>query len=406
MIIGFWRSWALVVGMMVGSGIFTLPAILAPYGSYSFLAWAITVVGALSLVFSMSYMAARNPRAGGPQAYVLEAFGQGPAVVVAWGYWVSLVVAVAAIALSFAGYLAVFVPVIATNPVFSSLTALGIVWLFTAVCLWGTQQASLLQLWTTILKIIPLLLLGFAGLSMGDLSNIEPARPNNESFVTMIAGIMLLIMWSYIGIEAASIPSDETKDPKKTIPLALFWGTVTATAVYVLALAGVMALIPLDQLASSTHPFADAANLVFGSWGASLVGIGALISIGGALNACVFLTGSIPHAGAKDGLFPKALVQSQGRDSSRNALLMSSGIASLLILMNASKGLLGSFEFMILISTFSVLIVYFGAALAGIKLHSVDKANGREVSPLTLFCSVLGLLFSSAAIYGAWTLYQ
>ena len=105
----------------------------------------------------------------------------------------------------------------------------------------------------------------------------------------MIAGIMLLIMWSYIGIEAATIPSDETKDPKKTIPLALFWGTVTATAVYVLALAGVMALIPLDQLASSTHPFADAANLVFGSWGASLVGIGALISIGGALNAlCVF----------------------------------------------------------------------------------------------------------------------
>ena len=102
MVIGFWRSWALVVGMMIGSGIFTLPAVLAPYGSFSFIGWGVTALGALCLVFSLSYMAARNPQAGGPQAYVYEAFGQIPAIIVAWGYWISVLVAVAAIALSFA----------------------------------------------------------------------------------------------------------------------------------------------------------------------------------------------------------------------------------------------------------------------------------------------------------------
>lgn len=406
MTIGFWRSWALVVGMMIGSGIFTLPAVLAPYGSYSFLAWVITALGALCLVFSLSYMAARNPQAGGPQAYVFDAFGRFPAAVVAWGYWVSVLVAVAAIALSFAGYLAVFIPVIEGKPLVNALVALSVVWMFTAVSLRGTEQASIVQLATSLLKILPLIAIGVAGLWMGDVTAIPASNPEGESVPVMVAGILLLIMWSYIGIESATIPADDTIEPQKTIPRALFAGTLTATLVYMLSLAGVMALVPIETLLHSTYPFSDAARMVFGDAGAWLIGVGALISIGGALNACVFLTGVVPAAGAREGLFPSFLGVCRQDGTGTNAILFSSTLASVLILTNASKGLLKSFEFMILISTFSVLIAYFGAALASLKLQLLDRENGDAIKPLRFLISVLAVVFSICALIGAWSLYR
>ncbi len=404
--IGFWRSWALVVGMMIGSGIFTLPAVLAPYGASSFLGWAITALGALCLVFSLSYMAARNPQAGGPQAYVFEAFGRVPAMIVAWGYWISVLVAVAAIALSFAGYLGVFFPIIEGKPLVNALVALVVVWCFTAISLRGTEEASIVQLVTSLLKIMPLLVIGIAGLLVGDVTSIPLGNPKNESFPVMIAGILLLIMWSYIGIESATIPAEDTVDAKKTIPRALFAGTLTATAVYMLSLAGVMALVPVETLANSAYPFSDAARLLFGSAGAWVVAVGALISIGGALNACVFLTGVVPFAGAKEGLFPKVLGRGRNDGTGVNAILFSSTLASVLIMSNASKGLLKSFELMILISTFSVLIAYLGAALASLKLQLLDHKQGHAIKPFRFLVSLLATLFALFAIAGAWSLYQ
>ena len=406
MTIGFWRSWALVVGMMVGSGIFTLPAILAPYGSYSFAAWLVTAFGALCLVFSLSHLATRNPKAGGPYAYVLEAFGKYPAMIVAWGYWISVVIAVAAIAISFSGYLGVFFPIIAGNQFISTLVSLSVVWAFTYISLRGVEEASIVQLITTVLKIIPLLFIGLAGLMVGDVTSVPALNPHNESLPIMISGILLLIMWSYIGIESATIPADETINPKQTIPRALIFGTLTATVVYVISLAGVMALLSLDDLSASTAPFADAAFSLFGTTGAIVIGIGALISIGGALNACVFLTGVVPNVGAKDHLFPKFLAHQSKNGTGARAIILSSSIASIAILINSNKGLLQTFELMILISTFSVLIAYLGAALASIKLQFKDQKHGIKINFFTLIIAILASLFSASAIFGAWTLYQ
>jgi APA family basic amino acid/polyamine antiporter len=108
--IGVWRSWALVAGMMIGWGIFTLPALLAPNCSYSFIGWGVTGFGAICLALSYSYLSSRKPGLGGPYLYVHEAFGPIPAAIACWGYWISLVTSIAAIALSFAGYSLTFQP--------------------------------------------------------------------------------------------------------------------------------------------------------------------------------------------------------------------------------------------------------------------------------------------------------
>ena len=403
--LGFWRSWALVVGTIIGSGVFTLPSILAPYGSFSFVGWLVTGLGALAIAYSLCHLAARNPRLGGPYAYVYDAFGTIPAMIVAWGYWTSLWIGVAAIAISFAGYSAVFFPIVGSEPTISAIVAIGAVWIFTYINVRGVEQASIVQLITVILKMIPLIIIGAIGLAVGDLGSVPALNPKGEPIPIMIAGICLLIMWSYIGIEAATVPSDDVENPKKTIPRALIAGTLTATVIYMIAMAGVMALIPPADLQTSTSPFADAALMIFGETGALIVGVGALIAIGGALNSMILLTGIIPLAGARDKMFPAFLKKENAKGTPVTAIVFSSVLASIVIIMNSNKGLLKAFELMILMSTFTVLIAYLGSAFASLKLQLEDKKTGTKLNVFIFFISSIAAIFSIIAIIGAWVLY-
>lgn len=404
--LGFWRSWALVVGTVIGSGVFTLPAILAPYGSFSFLGWVATGLGALSIAFSLCHLAARAPKVGGPYAYVYEAFGHIPAIVVAWGYWISLWIGVAAIAISFSGYMGVFIPSVASIPSLSAAVAIAVVWIFTYINIRGVEEASIVQLITTILKMIPLFVVGAIGLGMGDITSVPALNPNGEPMIIMISSMCLLIMWSYIGIEAATIPSDDVVEPQKTIPRALIAGTLTATFIYMLAMAGVMALIPPTDLMTSTSPFADAAMMIFGDVGAIIIGVGALIAIGGALNSMILLSGVVPMAGARDKMFPGVFSKTNESGTPVKALIYSSILASIVILVNSSKGLLKAFEIMILLSTFTVLIAYLGSAFASLKIQITDIKKGVTLKPIVFFISTLAAIFSVIAIIGAYVLYQ
>lgn len=404
--IGVWRSWALVVGSMIGSGIFTLPAILAPYGSYSFVGWLVTAIGAIFIVLSFCQLTRRSPKAGGPYAYVYEAFGKRAAQIVAYGYWISLWSGVAAIAISFSGYMAFFFPIAAENNLIGAFFSLGAVAVFSYVNIRGIEEASIVQLVTVILKMIPLIFIGSAGLYYGNITEIPAINPNDEPFPIMISGICLLIMWSYIGVEAATVPVNDTENPKKTIPRALIIGVLTTTAVYVVSIAGVMAMIsPLD-LQRSVSPFSDAAQLIFGQSGALIVTIGALIAIGGALNSMILLSGIVPLAGAEDGVFPAIFKRKDKNGTPVISIIFSSLLAGIIIFMNASRGLLGAFEFMILLSTFTILIAYLGAALASIKLQYMDTEKGIKINYSDLLISILATIFSIIAIIGAWVIYN
>ena len=404
--LGIWRTWALVVGTIIGSGVFTLPAILAPYGNNSFFGWGVATCGTLSIAFALSHLAGRNPRVGGPHTFVEEAFGHYPSMFIAWGYWISLWVSVAAIATSFSGYSALFFPMLAENSWASAFVAIGAVWLFTYINIRGVEEVSIVQMVTVILKLIPLFVIGAIGVFLGDITEVPAKNPNNESFPVMISGITLLVMWSFIGIEAATVPSENVENPKKTIPKALILGTLTAAAIYILATAGVMALIPPGTLQNSTSPFADAALIIFGDVGSTFVGIGALIAIGGALNSNILLTGTIPMAGAKQGLFPSFFKQQNKDGTAVTALVFSSMLTSAVILFNANKGLLQAFEIMILIATFAILLAYLGASLASLKLQITDRSAGTKIKSLTFINSRLAAIFSAFAIIGAWTIYS
>jgi APA family basic amino acid/polyamine antiporter len=404
--IGLWRSWALVAGMMIGSGIFTLPALLAPYGSYSFIGWGVTGFGAMCLALSYSYLSSRKPGLGGPYFYVFEAFGAIPAAIVCLGYWISLVTSIAAISLSFAGYSQTYLTVLDDEPLYRSLFAIAIILIFTFINVRGVREASAVQLFTTVVKIVPLLLIGFVGIMYGEVTHIEAINPDDNSLFHMVGALCLLIMWGFIGVESATLPSEDTINPKKTIARASILGTLTALIVYVIAMFGVMSIMSLAELQNSTSPFTDAAQLIMGDTGAIIITIGALFAIGGTLNVCIMIAGTIMLAGARDNIFPAYFSRQNTEGTPTTALLFSSAFAIILLLFNTSESLINSFENLLILATFAALVVYLGTGLASIKLQLRDHKQGEQLSYKRLCIALLATLFSLLAIIGAWILYQ
>ena len=254
---------------------------------------------------------------------------------------------------------------------------------------------------TTLLKLLPLFAVAGGGFLLADVTDVPATNPDNESLPTLIAGLVMITMWAYVGIENVTIPADDVIEPRKTIPRALVIGAISATVVYVIATMGVMALVPQAQLVESTSPFADAAVRVVGDWGASVVAVGALISIVGALNGNILATGMLGRAIALDALFPKRFEKLNDAGAPVSSLIVSSILASLFIGMNYTRGLVAAFEMLILLSTLTTLLPYALAALAEIVLQYRDKALGVDVSRVGLVVAIGALLFSLFAIVGS-----
>lgn len=407
--LGFWRCWAMVVGGMIGSGVFMLPAVLAPYGSLSLLGWVFAGGGTIFVALVLGSLASRLPRIGGPYAYTREAFGDLPGFLIAWGYWISLWASTAALSVAFVGYLAALIPTVGDAPGIGAVTALALIWAVTGINLSGVKTAGVVQLVSTLLKLLPLLFVAVGGLILGDVVSVPATNPDSQPFPLLIAGMIMLTMWAFLGVEYATVPAEDVVEPRKTIPTALVAGAVTVTIVYILATSGVMALIPIDALAVSTSPFADAADRLVGGWGTRLVALGALISIVGAMNVNVLVSGMMPRAVALDGLFPAVFGSVNRRGAPAFALVVSGSLASILIALNFTRGLVAAFELLILLATLNTLLPYAASSLADLALLRRDRAAGARVrwKPVGIAVGALGFAIftivgsgAKVAIYG------
>src|SRR5688500_16743153 len=233
--LGMWMATALVIGNMIGSGIFLLPAALAAEaGPVSILGWIFTGTGAVLLALVFANLGRAFPRTGGPYAYSRRAFGDFVGFQTAWGYWIAAWVGNAAITYAFVSYLSVFWEEVATNNVLAASVGIATVWLLTLVNIWGVRQSGVVQLVTTILKFVPLALIGLIGVFFINGDNFTPFSPygSNWSGLSIAA---TLTLWAFIGLESATVPAEEVKDARRTLPRATVLGTVVTTAVYLLA---------------------------------------------------------------------------------------------------------------------------------------------------------------------------
>jgi basic amino acid/polyamine antiporter, APA family len=362
--LGLWMLTALVAGNMIGSGIFLLPASLAEYGSISLLAWLATAGGALLIALVFAKLGTVMPRMGGPYAYCREAFGDFIGFQMAYNYWIALWVGNAAIAVALTGYLSFFFPFLLKNAVLSCLVSITWVWLVTFINLIGVRHAGVFQLLTTILKLIPLLLIALVGIFYIHPHYLADFNISGKTNFAAFSSAATITLWSFIGLESASVPAGHVINPTRNIPRATILGVLIATVVYMLSSIAVMGSMPLSQLAHSTAPYADAARLMFGPIGSSIVALGAVISCLGALNGWILLQGQIPLAAAQDGLFPAIFEKKSANGTPIVGLVVSSLLISLLLLMTLSHSLVKQFTIIILLATLASLIPYFLTTMA------------------------------------------
>jgi len=396
---GLWMATALVIGNMVGSGIFLLPASLAAVaGPISIFGWVFTGIGAMLLALVFARLGRAMPRTGGPYAYARRAFGDFIGFQTAWGYWIAAWAGNAAIAVAFVGYLAVFWPNLGTNNLLAALVGIGVIWLLTAVNVMGTRETGAVQVATTILKFVPLAVIGVIGLFFFKSSNVTPFAPDGTW--SAISAAAPLTLWAFIGLESATVAAGEVKDPERNIPRATIYGTLAATVVYIIGTIAVMGVIPTETLAGSTSPFADAAGVMFGGSWDKVIALVALASTFGALNGWIMLQGRVPLAAAEDGLFPEQFAKVHGeRRTPVFGLVISSVLVSGLMLMNYTKGLVDAFTFIILLATLTTLVPYAYSAAAQAHLYFTEREifeRGRFVRDTV----IAGLAFA----YSVWAI--
>ncbi len=400
-VMGFWRCWGLVIGIVIGNGIFMLPAVLAPYGTLSLYAWVISGVGTIFIAFMLSQLAKRNAKQGGFYAYTRDTFGDLAGYFIAWGYWISLLTAVAAGSIALTGYLGFFIPVITSDPMISATVAIVFIWVCTAINITGMKAASTFQLVTSLLKLLPLFIVAIGGLYLGDFANTVSEEGQNEPTLFLIAEMVMITMWAYVGIEAVTLPCDDVISPEKNIPRALIAGTLTATVVYIAISLGVMKLIPAAELAQSTSPLADAATVILGTWGAAFIAIGALVSIFGNINANVLIVGIMPDALSKDKLIAPFFSKHNDAGIPVATIVGSGFLASLLVVMNYSEGLIGAYKALILLSTLTVLLPYAVSSMAELLLQRKDKEAGAKINWQSFSIAIIALIFAIFAIIGS-----
>ena len=393
--IGLWPSTSLVLGNMIGSGIFLLPASLASFGGISVIGWIVSACGGLVIAKVFSELGARFPKTGGPYTFAKEGFGDFPAFLVAWGYWISICCTNAAIVVTMLSYLSTFFPILSTSPTIAVSVGLATIWLLTYINTRGVKEAAWVQLTTTVLKLVPLFLVAIVGVFYIEMDHFSPFNISGTSDFSAITATATLTLFAFLGIESATIPAESIKNPKVNIPKATMIGTWVAIFVYILGSIAVMGLIPPDVLAVSEAPFADAAVVLWGPAAKKWVSLGIVISTFGALNGWIMMQGQIPYAAARDRLFPSLFGEENKNKMPVKGLVFSSLLISGLMIMNYSKSLIQAFEFMILLATLTCLVPYLFSSATHILVSL------RSTKKWSWIWGSLAFLFSIWAVVGS-----
>ena len=387
---GFWTATALVVGGMIGAGIFALPAQLAPFGWTGVAAWFCVIAGAVMIAVVLSKLGAAMPQATGAVAMCAAALGPLPGVLIGWSYWVAVWSANAIIAVTAINYLAIFVPALNATPMHGAVAAVGLIWAITLLNLGGARASGQFQVVTTVLKILPLLAVAailfrlvFAG---GAAFSIYPHTAFAGGSLTAAAN---LAFFALVGFEGASLVAERVRDPARNIVRATLGGLIATGLLFVVICSGIVFALPQDAAAHTNAPIALFVETYWGHGASLLVSAFAAIAAIGCLNGWILVQGELPLGMARAGVLPRWLDRTNARDVPVGILVASSALASLLVLSNASGSTAGLLTFMLNLTTAATMPLYLGVCASALIL-----GIARPIA-------AVGLLFASWILWGA-----
>jgi len=399
--IGLITTTSLVVGNMIGAGIFLLPSSLGEFGSISLLGWIFTATGAIILakIFSNFSKIIIN-KSGGPYTYSKAGFGDFIGFLVAWGYWISVWISNAAIAIAIIGALSFFFPILETNSIIAVTVGLSMIWFFTWINTKGVKTSGKVQVVTTVLKLVPLIFVIVIGGFFFSLDNFPEFNLTGESNFATFPVVAALTLYAFLGIESASIPAENVENPEKIIPKATMLGTIISTCIYIFGTIVLFGILPVDILQNSAAPFAEAGKIIGGEYAGYFVAAGAAISGIGALNGWILIVAQVPMAAAKDKMFPRIFKKENKNGAPVLGLVVGSLLSSFVMLLNFTDGLVEQFTFIVNLTVLTCLVPYLFVSAAYIIILIERKVHVNSILK-TFTLGLLGFIYSVWAIYGS-----
>jgi len=366
--LGLPSATALVVGSVIGTGVFTMPAVMAGAGTSSLVTLLVVSVGALLLGVMFGQLTKRVPNTdGGLYAYARHEFGDFAGYLTAWCYWITAWAGNAAIVASWVLYVeSLFGLKNASNWTSFGIAMTGL-WIPAAINLLGVRRMAVFQMVTVVLKFVPLLVVGLLGWFFVSSANFGPFNATGGSLYSGISIAAGVALFSFIGVETATIAAGRVRDPRRNVGRASVIGTALSAGLYLLVTAAVMGLEPHAALVKDGAPFVAAFNTMFGdAWIiGKIIAATAVISGIGALNGWTLVTAEMPYAAARDDLFPRAFTRRNGHGALTVGIVVSTALASALMgySYTGSTGL-KVFTYLVTLSVVTVAIPYFFAACA------------------------------------------
>lgn len=386
--LGVWMSIALVMGNMIGSGVFLLPQGLAPFGWNAIAGWIITIVGALCLAHVLAKLTQAQGGAVGPAELVEQSFGPLVGFLIGFSFWVSVWTGCVTIAVGAVSYMASFLPVLGEHP---SLSALGVIWAMTGINMLGVRSAGVFQVITTLLKLTPLIVVAiliFLVLGRDGTASLTPF-PKEGFTLSAVNSAAALTLWAMVGFEAACAASHKIENPTRNVPRATFYGALLAGIFYLIVCSGITLMLPADKVATSNAPFELFVATFWSPGPASFVALFAAISAIGAVNGWTLVQAEVPLEMARRKMMPAWFGKTASNGVPVNGLLAATVLGSILIFANSSQSMGGLFTFMALLTTSVTLWLYLACAAVAVK-------RGIAVP-----FAILGLLFGVWSLWGA-----
>jgi basic amino acid/polyamine antiporter, APA family len=389
--IGRWSLTALVVNMVIGSGIFGLPAVvIRRLGTSSPWAYLVAAMGIGAITACLAEVGSQFPEAGGPYLYARTAYGQFAGIQIAWLTWLVRLTSGAANANIFIEYLAGFVP--AAQGRFARATALLVlIGGLTVVNILGVRFGASLSGFIAAAKIVPLAIFVAAGLVLlrgaeGSSADMGAVQPGAKDWL----GAVLLIIFALSGFEAALIPMGEARDARHDVPFALFVSLIACVGLYVLIQIVVLRALGLNPPAD--RPLAEAARVFLGSGGVVLMQTGALLSVYGNLSSQMLNVPRVTFALAERGDFP-AVFGAVSRNF-RTPHVSIGAFGTIVFLL----ALLGTFQGNAVLSVVARLLTYGVVCAAVVALRRKQPEADAFRLPASPLASILGLAFVLALV--------
>jgi arginine:ornithine antiporter/lysine permease len=399
---------ALVVGSMIGGGIFSLPQNMAASADVGavLIGWAITAVGMLTLAFVFQTLANRKPDLdGGVYAYAKAGFGDYMGFSSAWGYWISAWLGNVGYFVLLFSTLGYFFPIFGEgNTVAAIIGASVLLWGVHFLVLQGIKEAAFINMVTTVAKIVPLLLFVLIAIFAFKLDIFTAdiwglKNPDLGSVMNQVRKMMLVTVWVFIGIEGASIFSARA-EKRSDVGKATVIGFITVLLFLVLVNVLSLGIMTQPELAKLQNPsMAAVLKHVVGEWGAVLISVGLIISLLGALLSWVLLCAEIMFAAAKDHTMPEFLRKENANHVPVNALWLTNAMVQLFLIITLFSA--STYLSLIYLATSMILVPYLWSAAYALLLAvrgETYENDGRDRTKDLLIGAI-------AVIYAVWLVY-